>query len=156
MADNTVPLCKTTVNLKRFNGVKGIYIMHHMLTRMNKVGRTKLLDKRYGDISSMINPHLILAFFPTDDYDKVEILFHHQHRKHRHEYEYFDLNPNYIYDWMCSMGLENVFTVDIHEGLYQQIRANWIRARIDGSSVSFNTYFKNEVKHASRKTSNMG
>lgn len=147
MAETDVAICKTTIRLNEFDGVKGVYIMRHMVTGLNKVGRTELLDKRYRDLVSMINPHLLLAFFPTQEYGKVEKMFHRQHRKQRHENEYFDLDVNYIYNWMLSLGLENLIIPTIEECLFQQIRANWIIARTEGRKVSFNVYFRNIIGH---------
>lgn len=140
MADN-FSKCRTIEDFSKFKGIKGVYILQNVITGILKIGRTYNLGKRVRDLNEFTSPTLCLSFFPTEDYDKIEKLFHKQHRKYQVSTEYFYLDSIYVFDWLTSLGLSTTYYPSIGEVYFQKIRAEWLlHIRKNSDFISLKDY----------------
>lgn len=126
--------------VKHLRGIKGVYIFYSCLTGLIKIGRTYNIFKRHVDLSPFTSPHIIIAFYPSEEYGDIEKSFHYAHANRTVDREYFDIEIDQALSWFEALGLESIHEASKEEYVFQIIRANWIRSRIDGSKDSLTNY----------------
>jgi hypothetical protein len=142
--DETTSL-KVIDDLHYLEGISGIYVLYQILTGFIKVGSTRKLPKRFNAQNQISSPHVLMAFFPVNDPIKLEKEFHRNHRADQIETEYFNLDINYVIEWMELQNLKSSYTPSKEEMAFQIIRANWITTIINNGFIKFKDYLKTKI-----------
>lgn len=127
-------------NLDHLKGTKGVYILYQCLTGLVKVGRTYDIGKRHNNLSPFCSPHILIAFFPTEQYMALEKEFHYANADKLIDREYFEIDPDVAFDWFERIGISCAHQASKEEFIFQAIRANWIKVRIAGDKITLTDY----------------